>query len=74
MALADYEGLLDHDSFITCGELVFYSREYLESVTIVPKGVIRKEHLVALRNHLANHDVMVQWQINEACRVLPAVV
>jgi len=74
IAQAGYEEFLEYDSFISCGNLVFYSREYLTDAGIKHKGTIKKEHLVALRNHLIDHDVMENWQIKLACNALSAAV
>jgi len=74
IAKADYESFLDYDSFISCGNLVFYSRQYLDDAKMKSLGAIKQEHLVALRNHLAGHDVMELWQAKVACGALPAAL
>ncbi|KRB26295.1 hypothetical protein ASE05_10325 [Mesorhizobium sp. Root172] len=77
---ADYDGcfpisadgyrFLRHDSFISCGNLVFYTQEYLDQAAPERVGKISAEDLQRLREHLAEHDVMVQWQITLACTYL----
>ena len=74
IAKADYDTFLEYDSFISCGNLVFYSHQFLIDAKMEPKGAIKKEHLVALRNHLADHDVMAIWQANVACGGLAAAL
>lgn len=63
---------LQYDSFISCGKLVYYSGKYLEELeppyTLV--GTISDQHLRELRNHLADHEVMVTWEILIACEAL----
>lgn len=71
---ADYKTFLDYDSFISCGSLVFYSRQYLVDAKMKAEGSIKKDHLVALRNHLVNHDVMEIWQTKVACDALAAAL
>lgn len=70
---ADYPAFLFYDSFISCSNLVFYSHDYLVNAKVKIVGAIDRRHLIALRHHLADHDVMEQWQINVACAALPAV-
>lgn len=74
IAQADYPTFLEYDSFISSGNLVFYSRKYLLDARMKPEGSIKREHLVSLRNHLADHDVMEIWQANVACGALAAIV
>lgn len=71
---ADYPSFLQFDSFISCGNLVFYSKQYLIDAKMKAEGEISKKHLIELRNHLVNHDVMALWQIKVACNALVAVV
>lgn len=68
---ADY-GFLEHDSFISCGGAVFYSREYLAAAGMKLAGAIQDQHLIELRNHLVDHEFMPGWQIRMVCSVLPA--
>ncbi|RTL96169.1 hypothetical protein EJV44_11360 [Ancylobacter aquaticus] len=70
IAQVDYPEFLQYDSFISCGNLVFYSRQYLLDAKMKREGALTREHLVALRNHLADHDVMVIWQASLACGAL----
>lgn len=72
LSQADY-GFLDRDSFISCGKLVYYSDGYLQQRNLRAVGKISKAHLAALRAHLAGHEVMVEWEIQVACRVLDAL-
>jgi hypothetical protein len=73
IARSDYNTFLEYDSFISCGSLVFYSYEFLCNAQMTLKGTIKKEHLVTLRNHLADHDVLETWQAKLACGALPVV-
>ncbi|WP_150129647.1 hypothetical protein [Bosea sp. RAC05] len=68
---SDYD-FLEHDSFISCGGAVFYSREYLSASKLRFVGEIAKTHLIELRNHLVDHDFMPAWQIKMVCNALPA--
>ena len=70
----DYPEFLQYDSFISCGNLVFYSHAYLVDAKLKREGSIKPEHLVALRNHLVDHEVMEVWQANIACAALPAIL
>jgi hypothetical protein len=70
IAQADYHTFLEYDSFISCGNLVFYSQEYLSGAKLKVAGAIKQKHLVALRNHLVGHDVMEVWQAHVACGAL----
>ena len=74
IAQADYGTFLEYDSFISCGNLVFYSRQFLIDAKMKLEGAIKQEHLVALRNHLVDHDVMEIWQAAICCNALAAVV
>lgn len=67
---ADYPNFLTHDSYISCGNLVFYSHQELLDAKVEKVGIISPEHLVALRNRLIDHDNMVRWQIDVACNAL----
>lgn len=71
---ADYPKLLEYDSYISCGNMVFYSRDYLNAAKLLHEGTISNAHLVQLRNHLAVHDVMETWQINVACGALAQAI
>ena len=66
---SDYP-FLDYDSFISCGELKFYTIDYLRSIDIEAKGPIRDDDVKALRTHLVGHDVMPDWQISLTCNIL----
>jgi hypothetical protein len=70
---SDYATLLDHDSYISCGNLVFYSDNDLKNVgsTI---GQISNDHLKALHSHLVGHQVMPGWQIKIACNALAVML
>lgn len=65
---------LEHDSFISCGNIVFYSKEYLRSVGLKVDGAIDIELLRNLRGHIVNSEVMVLWQINEARDAIDRIV
>lgn len=69
----DYPAFLSHDSFISCSALVFYDRAHLASTSPRRCGAIRKDHLIALRHHLSDHEVLTQWEITLACKALPAL-
>lgn len=74
IALEDYKDFLTHDSYVSCGKLVYYSLALLKSLNLKPVGRLTDAHLVALRNHLADHDVMVRWEIAIACEALKGFV
>lgn len=74
IAQAEYPEFLQYDSFISCGNLVFYSRPYLIKAKCKREGTIKKEHLIALRNHLADHDALAIWQAKVACGALAAAL
>jgi hypothetical protein len=61
---------LHHDSFISCGSIVFYTQEYLDQAAPKHVGKISLEDIVKLRDHLVDHDFMVSWEINVACGLL----
>lgn len=70
----DYSSFLTHDSYISCGNLVYYDRQFLLDAKLKKDGEIKRDHLAVLHGHLANHDVMVQWEIGIACGALAAVL
>ncbi|MBG6208371.1 hypothetical protein IWQ49_003031 [Labrenzia sp. EL_126] len=70
----DYDDMLEYDSFVSCGNLVFYSADYLRTAKPKKFGAINTEHLVALHSHLCDHEVMVQWQITITCNALASVL
>ncbi|OJX51215.1 MAG: hypothetical protein BGO81_11035 [Devosia sp. 66-22] len=70
IALNDYGEFLTHDSYVSCGKLVYYSFAFLKSLNLKAVGRLTDNHLAALRNHLADHDVMVRWEIAIACEAL----
>lgn len=74
ISLVNYPNMLEYDSFISCGSMVFYSRQYLVDAKMKHEGSISRDHLVSLRNHLADHDVMEIWQINVACGALAQAI
>ena len=71
IACASYT-FLQYDSFISCGKLVYYTGAHLNGMKPPYErvGEISGQDLLQLRNHLAYHDVMVQWEINIACEAL----
>jgi hypothetical protein len=74
IARDDYSGFLSYDSFLSCGGLVFYSHQYLLDAKVKRLGSIKREHLIALRNHLATHDIMEIWQCKLACNALSVLM
>lgn len=74
VSLDDYKEFLDRDSFISCGSLAYYSFDFLRSLRLRKLGTIRADHLVALRDHLVDHDFMVQWEISVVCEALKRFV
>lgn len=74
IAQADYGAFLDHDSFISCSNLVFYSDAYLNSHASAKAGDISLPHLKSLHGHLVDHDTMAFWQIQIACKALSAAL
>jgi hypothetical protein len=71
---ADYGNILDHDSFVSCGNLVFYTDEYLSAKAGETVGQIARSHLKSLHGHLVDHDTMPFWQIQIACGALAAAL
>lgn len=74
ISFADYGEFLTHDSFISCSNMVFYNSDELREEKPKLVGSIRTDHLVDLRNHLADHEVMENWQIAVACKALAVFV
>lgn len=66
----DYKSFLTHDSFISCSNLVFYSKEYLAGLNPQSCGTINAEHLKSLHGHLIGAEQMPGWQIKVACNAL----
>lgn len=69
----DYDEMLEHDSFISCSNLVFYSEDYLRNVKLTKVGAMNTDHLAALHGHLCDHEFLVQWQITITCNALASV-
>ena len=63
---------LSYDSYISCGNLVYYSIEYLKHIKPRKVGRISNSVLLKLRSHLFDHKIMVRWEISLACGLLPA--
>lgn len=61
---------LTHDSYISCSNVVFYPQDYLDQVAPDRVGKITADDLARLREHLADHEVMVKWQITVACNAI----
>jgi hypothetical protein len=59
---------------VSSGKLVYYSLAFLKSLKLQPVGRLTDQHLAALRNHLADHDVMVRWEIAIAAEALKGFV
>ena len=70
ISFADYGEFLKYDSFISCGNLVFYSADELKEISPKKVGSISHAHLGKLREHLADHEVMVGWQITVVCEAI----
>ena len=71
---ASYPEFLTHDSFISCGNLVFYPRDYLEKTRLKKVGVITPQHLAELRSHLFDHEFLAGWQITVACTAIGQIL
>jgi hypothetical protein len=67
---SDYGDFLRYDSYISCGNLIFYSAEDLKTSGAKRVGRISDAHLKALHSHLAGHEIMESWQIIVACNAL----
>lgn len=66
----DYDFLKYDVSYVSCGNLVFYSQEELDAAQPKLVGTLSTEHLADLYGKIADSDVMEGWQIKLACNAL----
>lgn len=74
LAQTDYDQFLQYDSYISCGNLVFYKREFLIAAKMKKVGEISSADLAVLHGHVADNEFMPGWEIGIACNALKAAL
>lgn len=67
---ADYEFFTLPYSYISCGDLVFYTDADLALCSPELKGRVANSHLAELYHAILASETMVEWKIRLACQAL----